>query len=76
MTARKVDAFDIIIGRNIRTIRKARGYTLEEMGDVLDITMQQFAKYERGIDRIGASNLYKVANYFNVDIRMFFEIRR
>ena len=76
MTARKVDAYDIIIGINIRYVRQNRGYTLEDMTHVLDVTMQQYAKYEIGRNRISASSLYKVARYFNVDIRTFFNIDR
>jgi transcriptional regulator with XRE-family HTH domain len=76
MAARKVDAFDIIIGRNIRTIRKDRGYTLEEIASLLDITMQQLSKYELGRNRICARNLQHLAFVFGVDINTFFKINR
>lgn len=72
---RKTDLHDIIIGINIKAMRKSKGYTLERMGKVLGITLQQFSKYECGIDRISAANLYKVANYFKVDIQTFFKIK-
>ena len=43
------------------------------VGKVVGITFQQVQKYERGINRMGASRLYDFARALKVDISYFFE---
>jgi transcriptional regulator with XRE-family HTH domain len=76
MTGRNIEAYDVIIGKNIRHIRKDRGYTLEEISDLLGVSQQQLSKNEKGRNRLSAVNLYKLARYFEVNMEAFFNIRR
>ena len=42
------------------------------LGELLDVTFQQMQKYEKGINRVGASRLHRIANALGVPISEFF----
>ena len=39
----------------------------------LGVSYQQYAKYERAVDRIGAGNLYLIASFFGVAVEHFYD---
>jgi transcriptional regulator with XRE-family HTH domain len=45
----------------------------EKLGQALGLTFQQVQKYERGVNRIGASRLFDLAHVLNVPIGFFFD---
>lgn len=45
----------------------------ERLGESLGVTFQQVQKYERGVNRIGASRLYALSQVLNVPVGYFFE---
>jgi transcriptional regulator with XRE-family HTH domain len=49
------------------------GLTQQQLADLIGVTYQQAHKYERGINRVAAGCLYKVAQVLGVDISHFFE---
>ena len=55
------DPIDIAVGLRLRTLRKSKGMSQEQLGKALGITFQQIQKYERGTNRISASMLVKSA---------------
>lgn len=65
-------SYDIIIGRNMKHLRKNNDYSLQDIGNLLNVSLQQISKYEIGRDRLSAANLYKLSRYFNVDMKIFF----
>lgn len=67
-----IKSYDSIIGKNMKKLRQDNGYTLQEIGNLLGVSLQQISKYEVGRDRLSATNLYKLSKYFNVDMRLFF----
>ncbi len=64
---------DVLIGGNIRKIRQMRDYSQEKLASEIDVTFQQLQKYEKGVNRISASKLYKLANILDVNIYDFYE---
>jgi len=44
-----------------------------KLGQSIGVTFQQIQKYESGTNRVGASNLFKIASALNVDVAFFFE---
>gem|GEM_PF-335495 len=70
--ARAPDAVDAAVGKKIRARRKSLGMTLSDLAQQVGITFQQFQKYETGKNRIGASNLSKVADILKLPISYFF----
>ncbi|GAB0120104.1 transcriptional regulator [Acidisoma sp. 7E03] len=45
----------------------------EKLGNALNLTFQQIQKYERGVNRVGASRLYDLCRVFHVTPNYFFE---
>ncbi len=58
-----------ILGQNIRRLRKARGYTLEQLGERLGVGKQTVHKYEDGtVWNIPIAQVIKIARVFDVSI--------
>ncbi|MCB8879161.1 helix-turn-helix transcriptional regulator [Acidisoma cellulosilytica] len=51
----------------------ALGMSQEKLGAALQLTFQQIQKYERGVNRVGASRLYDLCRIFDVGPDYFFE---
>src|SRR5580658_8176562 len=61
------------VGSRVRARRKILGLSQEALGILLSISYQQVQKYEKGVNRIGASRLQEVARILEVPIGFFFE---
>ncbi len=64
---------DVHVGARIRLRRTALGMSQEKLGEALRLTFQQIQKYERGVNRVGASRLYDLCRVFDVTADYFFE---
>ncbi|MEM8633460.1 MAG: helix-turn-helix transcriptional regulator [Pseudomonadota bacterium] len=64
---------EIIIGKNLRRIRKAHQLTQSDLAKRLFITFQQVQKYERGKNRISCGRLIEMARILDTRILDFFE---
>ena len=73
MTAKAPNAIDRHVGSRVRIQRMQIRMSQEKLGDALGITVQQVQKYEKGINRIGASRLHKLASILSVPINYFFD---
>jgi transcriptional regulator with XRE-family HTH domain len=49
------------------------GMSQEKLGEHLGLTFQQVQKYEKGINRIGASRLFDLAQVLGVPVQFFYE---
>ena len=49
------------------------GMSQEKLGEKLGLTFQQVQKYEKGINRIGASRLFDLAQVLGVSVQFFYE---
>lgn len=65
--------FDVEVGRKIKDLRLARGLSQTALADALGITYQQFAKYERGVNRISAAQIHLLAHVLDYPIGSFFD---
>ena len=72
-TKGKPDSVDIHVGSRVRLRRMLVGFSQEKLGDSMGLTFQQIQKYEKGVNRIGASRLFKLAQVLNVPVGFFFE---
>ena len=61
------------IGSQIRARRIAIGMSQEKLGDLLGLTFQQVQKYEKGMNRVGASRLLEIATILQVPVTYFYE---
>lgn len=60
------------IGKRIRTRRIAVDMSQEKLAEALNLTFQQVQKYEKGVNRVGASRLLHIAQILGVDLEYFF----
>tara|TARA_B100000989_G_scaffold254700_1_gene203427 strand:- start:613 stop:1041 length:429 start_codon:yes stop_codon:yes gene_type:complete len=64
---------DVHVGKRLRLKRTILGMSQEAIGNAIGVTFQQIQKYERGINRIGASRLYDFSKVLHVPVSYFFE---
>ena len=64
---------DVYVGSRLRLKRTCLGMSQDAVGKKIGVTFQQIQKYERGINRMGASRLYDFAKALGVQISYFFE---
>lgn len=64
---------DIHVGSRVRLRRMLVGLSQEKLGDSMGLTFQQIQKYEKGVNRIGASRLFKLSEVLEVPVQFFFE---
>jgi transcriptional regulator with XRE-family HTH domain len=64
---------DIHVGSRIRLRRTLLGMSQERLGEALGLTFQQVQKYERGVNRVGASRLFDLSRVLDVPISFFFD---
>ena len=73
MPGRRADANDAVVGHNIRAQRLARRMSQTELGQAIGVTFQQVQKYEKGMNRVGAGRLVRVAAVFGVPVAALLE---
>lgn len=79
LTARRVvsdrspRAVDSHVGGRIRLRRTLLGMSQERLGELLGLTFQQVQKYERGMNRVGASRLFDLSRILDVPVSFFFD---
>jgi transcriptional regulator with XRE-family HTH domain len=71
--ARSPNPVDAHVGRRVRLRRTLLGMSQEKLGEHLGLTFQQVQKYEKGINRIGASRLFELADVLSVPVQFFFD---
>lgn len=64
---------DVHVGNRIRLRRTLLGLSQEKLATLLGLTFQQVQKYERGMNRVGASRLWDIGKVLEVPIGFFYE---
>jgi transcriptional regulator with XRE-family HTH domain len=49
------------------------GMSQERLGESMGLTFQQVQKYEKGVNRIGASRLFQISKILDVPVQFFFD---
>jgi len=75
MGSKKPDLIDVEVGQRIRIQRLAAGLSQSELAERIGVTFQQVQKYEKGMNRVGAGRLTKIARMLNVPVSSFFDGR-
>ena len=63
---------DKFVGHKLKLLRKSVGMTQSDLGEAAGVTFQQIQKYERGVNRIGASRLWEFCKIFRIEPGFFF----
>ncbi len=66
-------AIDVHVGSRVRLRHNLLGLTLQTLAKAVGVTYQQLQKYERGVNRIGASRLFNLSHVLDVPISFFFD---
>jgi|SRR5882724_628347 len=61
------------LGMRIRLRRVEQKMSQAELGDKLGVSFQQVQKYEKGINRVGASRLVQIAAILEVPVTFFYD---
>jgi len=64
---------DIHVGKRIRARRQLLHLSQEQLADLLGLTFQQVQKYEKGVNRVGASRLWDISKVLKTPINFFYE---
>ncbi len=67
------DPIDLHVGARVKTRRVGMRMSQSKLGQAIGVTFQQIQKYENGTNRIGASNLHRIANVLEVEVAYFYE---
>jgi len=70
---RSASPIDAHVGGQVRLRRMMMGMSQEWLGEQMGLTFQQIQKYEKGVNRIGASRLWALAKVLDVSIDFFYE---
>ncbi|MBX3453074.1 helix-turn-helix transcriptional regulator [Ferrovibrio sp.] len=65
--------YDIQVGQRLRQARTLAGMSQGRLGEAVGVTFQQVQKYEKGLNRIGASRLMQFSTILNVTPAYFFD---
>ena len=66
--SRRANPIDVHVGARVRLRRMLLGMSQEKLGEHLGLTFQQIQKYEKGINRIGASRLFDLSQVLGVPV--------
>jgi len=70
---RSANPVDEHVGARMRLRRQILKMSQEKLGDALGVTFQQVQKYERGVNRVGASRLYDLSRVLEVPVTFFYD---
>jgi transcriptional regulator with XRE-family HTH domain len=64
---------DIHVGGRVRLRRTMLGMSQDKLADSLGLTFQQIQKYEKGVNRVGASRVFEISRILGVPIQFFYD---
>lgn len=64
---------DVHVGARLRERRMTLSISQERLGEKLGLTFQQVQKYEKGVNRIGASRLFQISQILDTPVQFFFD---
>ena len=67
------DPIDRYVGARVRARRVGLRMSQTKLGKAIGVTFQQIQKYENGTNRIGASNLFKIAKTLGIEVAFFYD---
>jgi transcriptional regulator with XRE-family HTH domain len=72
MAKKSPNAVDAHVGSKIRARRLELGMSQDKLAGGLGLTFQQIQKYEKGVNRVGASRLQELSGLLEVPVSFFF----
>ncbi len=72
LTAGAPNPIDTHVGNRIKLRRKVLHMSQQQMAEKMGLTFQQIQKYEKGLNRVGASRLWDISRVLGVSMDFFF----
>ncbi len=66
--------FLIAFGARLKKVRKANGYTQEELANDIGIEISQISRIERGVISTSISNIFKISKVLRIDVQELFKL--
>lgn len=73
MTEKQPNPIDVAVGTRLKMERKIRRISQTQLAQHLGVTFQQVQKYEKGMNRISASRMMMIADFFGFSPATLFE---
>jgi transcriptional regulator with XRE-family HTH domain len=70
---RSTGKYDLELGKRVRLRRVELGISQSDLAAKLGVSFQQVQKYEKGVNRVGASRLQQIATALDVPVTFFYE---
>ncbi|MFM1975895.1 MAG: hypothetical protein RL145_741 [Pseudomonadota bacterium] len=70
---RRSTSVDAYVGCRLKQRREDLGMSQERLAELLGLSFQQVQKYERGMNRVGASRLFQLCGLLGVEPSFFFD---
>lgn len=64
---------DVAVGNRVRDLRTRAGLSQTDLGHKLGVSFQQVQKYEKGVNRMGASRLIQICEALQISINDVFD---
>lgn len=61
------------IGRKLKSLRMAKGLSQEKLAEYVDMSREHISCIERGKNLASTETLFYLAQFFDIDIKDFFE---
>lgn len=68
-----IDKVSQHIGNQVKLLRLLRGYSRQQLANVIDVSNQQLLKYEAGENRLSVGRLLLIAKALSVNISYFYK---
>ena len=72
-TKGRVDNIDRLVSKRLKVRRIMLGLSQQDLGNVVDVSIQQIQKYEKASNRISSGKLFTLSKFLKVPISYFFE---
>ncbi len=69
----KADLIDHHVGKRLKTRRILLGLSQQDLGDAVNVSIQQIQKYEKATNRISSGKLHALSQLLQVPISYFFD---
>lgn len=69
----RTNYIDTYIGKHLKNRRLFLGLSQQDLGQAVDVSVQQIQKYEKATNRISGSKLYSFSKLLNIPLTDFFK---
>jgi transcriptional regulator with XRE-family HTH domain len=70
---RSAGSLDVHFGEKLRAQRLMTKVSQDDVAKALGLTFQQIQKYEKGVNRMSAATIVRIAAVLDVDVQYFFD---